>query len=277
MRRVQRQQGEAGGHESVQAPGRRTFLGVGIGCAAPILFGNGILGATSLLASSRAAGATDPVWDHIASEAWGICRAVHGSRGASGEHVRRLASGIDLFAVHLRGSGVEPLIDGDVRQRVREQGRESVALELVSRYRDAIERRAGAAGHAAGLVPEPGRVSRCLDELVSVGMVKSLRSRRPSLEREAARLDRDMLARSGMARPANLPGQKPGDDFLGYPEVPPPDLCELLQFIVVACTVATAVLAAAGQLEALPAIQGLQAACEALLFACCQNRATCAD
>jgi hypothetical protein len=264
----------AGDRDAVPAPGRRTFLGVGIGCALPLIVGPGLVGASGLLQPGQGADAADPIWDHIASEAWRTCQEVQGPMGVRGEHLRRLGSQIDLFAVHLGGCGFDRKVDDEIGRLVRERGREGAAFEILDHHRGtpAVSRFVPRRRPKPDLDPE--KVALCLDEMRGRGVVKTLRLRRGALERAAARLDRQIASTTGRALPASMVGQKPGDDFPGLPEpqLTPEDICDMLRALVVACTVAMAMFTIAGQLEVLPAIQALQALAEVLIFTYCGSR-----
>jgi hypothetical protein len=265
------EQATAGERDGVQAPGRRMFLGVGVGCALPLIVAPGLVKASGALQSGQDAAAADPIWDHIASEAWRTCQEAQGPMGVRGEHVRRLASQIDLFAVHLRGRGLDRRVDDDIRRMLREQGRESAALEVIERHGQGFgPDRPGHRGRSAAA--DPARVAACLDLLASRGSSRSLRSRRAALDRLGLQLDREMAASHGRVVSAVATGQKPGDDFLGYPEQPPPNLCEMLEFLIVATVVLGVVLSSAGIAPGSVAAQWLNAACEALYFAFCMQR-----
>jgi hypothetical protein len=137
----------------VTVPGRRTFLGVGIGCALPLLGGVGLVRMGELAAAVPATDRVDPVWEHIAAEAWRTGQEAQGPLGVRGEHVRRLASLVDLYAVHLRGRRLDLSLDDEARRLVRERGREGAAFAIVEEHR----------GHAERFRPLPRRVPEPLD------------------------------------------------------------------------------------------------------------------
>ena len=85
-------------------------------------------------------------------------------------------------------------------------------------------------------------------------------------------IDREFAARHGRVVPVVATGQKPGDDFLGYPEEAPPDLCEMLEFLILATIVLGVALASMGVAPGAWATQWLNALCETLYFAFCRQR-----
>jgi hypothetical protein len=273
MRRGQ-EHGRAGESAAVAAPGRRAFLGAGIGCALPLVAGTGFVRAGGFLQAGAGGADSDPVWEHIAAECWRTCQEIQGPLGPRGEHVRRLASQVDLFAAHLRGCGLDRHVDDEVRRIVRERGRDAAAFEIVDHHRATIghSRRVPRRGPDPDI--DPAKVAACLDAVLVQGTARVWRSRRAALDAAAARLDGELATAAGRVRPVSLVGQKPGDDFPGLPDPQstPEVLCNMFQDIVVGCTVLMVVLTFAGQLEALPAIQALQAAAEVLALGFCRAR-----
>jgi hypothetical protein len=261
--------------EAAAVSGRRTFLGVGIGCALPLIAGTGLMRVGGVLASGQDVSASDPVWEHIASEAWRACQEVQGPFGVRGEHVRRLASQTDLFAVHLRGRGLDQAVDDEVERLLRERGREGAALEILDHYHDPLGIARRVPHRGTGHQPDPASVAACLDRLRARGTVTTLRARRGALERAAARLDRQIASGTVRLQPAMMDGQKPGDDFQGLPDpqLTPEDLCRMLDDIVAACTVLMAALELAKQGQAAVAIGAIQALAVALIVVCCRSRA----
>jgi hypothetical protein len=238
--------GAACGREEVPAPGRRTFLGVGLGCAVPLIVGTG-LGRAGILPVRQDGGGSDAVWGHIASEAWRASREMQGPLGPRDD--RRL--------------------DEEVRRLVRERGRDAAAREVVSRCQDdpGIPR----LGRGRAMTPDAVRMATCLDELVARGCARSLRSRRASLEQLAAVLDRTAIATPGRVVPAA--GQKPGDDIGGYPEVPPgPGFCDMLACLIVEFDLLAVFLPMLGIPPAGIAAAQMGAVCELLWFAFCREK-----
>ena len=256
---------------------RRTFIGVGMGCAVPLLAGAGLVSKGGLLASGGAAreprGAPDRIWDHIASEAWRTSQEAQGIMGARGEHVRRLASQLDLFAVSLDARSISHDLDDELSRRLREEGRESVAADIIQRHREFTGgRRASRGGFERQL--DPAALADCLDRLNARGAVPSLRSKRGALERGAMRLDRDARDSGGQVRQVTAAGQKPGDDFLppGYPDSPTSlGLCASLEFLMLEFAVLETLLTIMGIIPAAIAAGAVNNLCEVLWFMFCRK------
>jgi len=262
--------GASGNSANGSGASRRTFLGATLGCALPVVAGAGILKAHGVVATSQGRTMTDPVWEHLESEAWRTYREVKGPFGVTGEHVRRIGSHLDLFAVHLRGSGFDGALDGEVRQLLAERGSEGAALALIDRLGDASV----TARTAQRASLDPAKVAASLDRLAAKGAVPTIREWRPGLERAAAMLDRQRQDAAGRLRTAAASTQKPGDDFQGLPDPPltPENLCHMLEGLIVGCNILVAVLALAGvTAEVAAALEAVVAALGAVEYFCCRT------
>jgi hypothetical protein len=243
---------------------------VGLGCALPLIVAPGLAKASGILRAAQDADA-DPVWDHIAAEAWRTWQEARGPMGARGEHVRRLASQIDLLAVHLQGGGLDRRVDDEVRRMVRERGREAAAFELIDRHGKGAVPLGPLPQGAAQRAADPARLATCLDHVSSRGIAASLRARRAALDRLGLQLEREMAASAGRFQPVAATLQKPGDDFLGYPEEAPPNLCEVLEFMILGSLVAGVVLGSMGVAPGAAAAGWINALSETLYFAFCRQ------
>ncbi len=248
---------------------RRAFLGVGVGCAVPVLLGSALGGARSLSSAVRDRSRADPVWGHLAAEAARTWREVRGPHGVRGEHVRRLASQIDLFAVHLQELGDDRRVDEEVRALVEARGREGAAVEIFAHYRGLADSSGSDAPSLGASAPDIARLATCFEDLVSQGSARGLRARRAALEGLASHLDR--LAAPGAVTVVKAAArQKPGDDFLGYPEVPPTgNACDMLQFLVLTFMVLSVFLPVFGLVEAAVPAQIMGALCEVVQTVYC--------
>jgi hypothetical protein len=201
---------------------RRSFLGAGLGCAVPLAVGLGSSSGERLLGGAQGDEADDPVFGHLADQAWRTAQEVQVA-GLRGEHLRRIADQLDIFAVHLRGRGGDRAMDDEVQRRVRERGRDGVVADVLDRCR---ERAAPSAGPRRTSLIDEKTAGMAVDHVAARGSVKALRSHRTSLEKLAVLLDRSRPHDGGRVLPVH---QKPGDDFLGYPDVPSADWCDLLR------------------------------------------------
>jgi hypothetical protein len=199
---------------------RRSFLGVGIGCAAPLLLGTQVVEAAGRVLSARPQAAPeDPILAHLHAEAlrnYRRARAAAGEIGAlGGEALRTLAGNAGLLQAYLAGKGQDGRLDAALRQRVGREGRDATTMHLVESYRGVRE-----LVWTSDEVNLPGeldfaRAAAALDIVLRKGARRATRLLRQWAEWEAIRADRA----SGRARPFPVVlGQKPGDDFGGYPD-----------------------------------------------------------
>lgn len=237
-----------GGHwdngEVARAHGtdRRTFLGIGVGCALPLLVGGALrtVDAGTLLSTNQPP--NDHVFEHVQRELLAACQSAKGPAGIRGEHVRTVAVNLDLVGMHLHRTGHAARADRAFEARIRERGRGSVLQDLDAMWseaRNAITTRHGLA-HVADL--DPAVSLGAMDEVTAKGVVRTLRAPRVHLSRLAAWMDRPGGQVCPYPRMVTV-GQKPGDDFLGYPELQVPDMswCEFLTALV--CSIELTVLA----------------------------------
>jgi hypothetical protein len=217
--------------------GRRAFLRVGAGCAVPVLAA-GVLATRGLAraAETAAAGpvvgqdAVDPVLAHVEQELSRTYHAMRGPTGVRGEHVRTIAANLDLVGACLESGRAAARADTAIRRRLAEHGRDATVRDGLAAYDRLLEDLALQHGIAPGRPPEAGRLATALDTVAADGLRLQLRGHRARLHRLAAEIDRAGATREAQARPL-LVRQKPGDDFMGYPEIPPGDgmtVCEFL-------------------------------------------------
>jgi hypothetical protein len=199
------------GLELVSNPERRTFLGMGVGCAAPFLLG-AIPGGQGILLAAPQGGrsTTDQICEHAARELLRVHGAMRGSSGVRGEHLRSIGANLDLATACVLSH--EGDVDGLIRARVRERGEQAVLTDVLSRHREvaALVQQRGLTLRAE---LDAGRASYVFSRLVEDGVGDSLRAGRLLLNRLANRLDRTEGDRPGVVMAALR--QKPGDDFLG--------------------------------------------------------------
>jgi hypothetical protein len=216
--------------------GRRTFLRVGAGCAVPLLAG-GVLATRGLARAEETAApgpieqdAVDPVLAHVEQELARTFHAMRGPTGVRGEHVRTIAANLDLVGACLESGRAAARADTAIRRRLAEHGRDATVRDGLMAYDRLLEDLALQHGIAPGRPPEAGRLAAALDTVAADGLRLQLRGHRARLHRLAAEIDRAGATREAQARPL-LVRQKPGDDFMGYPEIPPGDgmtVCEFL-------------------------------------------------
>lgn len=228
---------------------RRVFLGVGLGCAAPLLLGMP-LAETMDRTRQRPAprGATDDaVLEHLRAEAlrnYHVTRAAaDGPGGVPGEPLRALGAHLGLLDAYLVGKGHDRRLDGDLRRRVAREGRDAAAQRLLDEYgavRQAVE------GHDGGVrLPAPPDFTTAVaavEFLEKRGLGRSTKLLRQWSELEAKRADR------AGGRPAGRRAarQKPGDDFGGYPEPNVSFGCEQLAILIDSYCLAAALAALVG-------------------------------
>jgi hypothetical protein len=218
-------------------PDRRTFLGVGLGCAVPLVAGLGPVMGGRLVHEAQEAVAPDSVFEHLAAEVWRTGHEVHLANGVRGEHLRRLAGHLDMFAVHLRARKDDELLDEGIRRAVREHGREALVQRVSQLYQGDAAEWGAPLGRVRRL--DPPVTARVVEHMQARGAVATLRAHRGALEKLARTLDATRtVCDSTTATLAS--GQKPGDDFLGYGEMRDYDGCTMLKALAMACTLLAA-------------------------------------
>jgi hypothetical protein len=245
-------------------PDRRAFLRVGAGCAMPLLAG-GMLVSRGLAGSAEAAvpgsigqNEIDAVLTCIEQDLAQTYHAMRGPAGIRGEHVRSLAANLELVGVCLESNRAAARAEAAIRRRLAEQGRDATVQDGLTAYDRLLDDLALQHGIVPGRPLEVTRLAALLDTVAAKGLRLNLRGHRARLNRLAAELDRVGVRRGGMASPL-LIRQKPGDDFLGYPEVRPGagmTLCEFLAWLQ-AYLELVAVALALGGLELPAGILGL--------------------
>ncbi len=224
---------------AVSRPERRAFLRVGAACAMPLLAG-GVLAARG---RSREAGtvalgsvgqdAVDPVLAHLEQELVRTYHAMRGPAGVRGEHVRSLAANLELVGVCLDSHPAISRASAVIRRRIAERGCDAMAQEGLAAYGRLTAELSVQHGITPGPPPDAATVAGVLDRIAVSGLRVNLRGHRARLNGLAMELDRAGALRGGIAS-AVLIRQKPGDDFMGYPETPPGagiSLCEFLAWL----------------------------------------------
>ncbi len=208
-------------------PDRRAFLRVGAGCAMPLLAG-GVLASRGLARAEETAApgpivgqdAVDPVLAHVEQELARTYHAMRGPAGVRGEHVRTIATNLDLVAACLESSRAAAQAETAIRRRLAEHGLDATARDGLAAYDRLLEDLVLQHGIAPGRSPEIARLTNALGTIGADGLRLKIRGHRTRLNRLAAEIDRAGAMRDAQARP-QLVRQKPGDDFMGYPEIPP--------------------------------------------------------
>jgi hypothetical protein len=208
-------------------PDRRAFLRVGAGCAVPLLAG-GVLASRGLARAEEAAApgpivgqdAVDPVLAHVEQELARTYHAMRGPTGVRGEHVRTIATNLDLVAACLESGRAAARAEAAIRRRLAEHGRDATVQEGLAAYDRLLEELALQHGIAPGRSPEIARLTDALDTIGAHGLRLKIHGHRTRLNRLAAEIDRAGATRDAKASPL-LVRQKPGDDIGGYPEIPP--------------------------------------------------------
>jgi hypothetical protein len=232
----------------IEERGRRAFLRLGAACAWPLLVESGISAEEGRGTGPGSQERADIVLDHIRLE---VVRTYHGIRAsgsARGEHIRGLAANLDLFGAHLESRKDGAKADAAVRRRIRERGREATAEELTAGYRDVATENSLQLGVASHAERDPSGAASALDAVAASGIVAVVRGHKAALHRLAAVLDRMDLRSRQYAAP-RVVRQKPGDDIMGYPEIPYVEMtwCEFLTKLVRSLQLSAALLGLIGE------------------------------
>jgi hypothetical protein len=232
--------GRTGGATGTSArPDRRGFLRVGAGCAMPLLAGSVLAvrgpsrGAEAVARAAGGPDAVDPVLAHLEQELVRTYHTMRGPAGIRGEHVRSLAANLELVGVCLDANPTIAAAAAGIRRRVAERGCDAVAQEGLAAYDRLTTDLSLHHGITPGQPPDAARLAGVLDRIGVSGLRLNFRGHRARLNRLAAELDRAGALRGGAASPV-LIRQKPGDDLMGYPEIPPgtgTTLCEFLAWL----------------------------------------------
>lgn len=198
-----------------QKHSRRTFLGVGIGCAAPLVLTAPLARVVARgTSAARGTPADDPLLDHLRIEAfrnYRRARAWAGQTGAiPGSHLRSVASQIGLLEGYMAGRGDDRHLEEVLRQRVASDGPEGAVWSLGDSYSALKESLSLHEGVTLPDAPDAGRGAAALEVLQRRGVRRATRVLRQWFEQEAARAE--TAAGRGTVIPVR---QKPGDDFLG--------------------------------------------------------------
>jgi len=222
-------------------PDRRAFLRVGAGCAMPLLAG-GVLAARGPSRADEAAApgpnvgqdGVDPVLAHIEEELARTYHAMRGPAGVRGEHVRSLAANLELVGVCLDSRPAAAGAAAAIRRRMTAHGRDATVQDGLAAYDRLVADLSLQHRLTPGKPPDAERLAGALDRVAGSGLRFRVRGHRSRLNRLSAAIDRAEAIRGAKARPL-LVRQKPGDDFLGYPEEPSAfdgmTLCEFLDWL----------------------------------------------
>jgi hypothetical protein len=201
-------------------PDRRAFLRVGAGCAVPLLAG-GVLASRALAQAAApdpvGQDAVDPVLAHLERELARTYHAMRGRAGIRGEHVRSLAANLELAGVCLDSRPAAAGAAAGIRRRIANRGRDATVQEGLAAYDRLAEALSLQHGITPGQPPDAVRLAGVLDRVAVSGLRFKIRGHKSHLNRLAAAIDRAEPIRGAKASPLQI-RQKPGDDFMGYPE-----------------------------------------------------------
>jgi hypothetical protein len=199
---------------------RRRFLGMGIGVAtAPLLLQLPFAAAAD---SGRAeTGAGDPLLDHLRREALRNYRQVRSDTemglGVRGEDCRSLAAHVSLLDAYFADRGHHLRVESTLRERLGHDGRAALAYSLAEAVRSWRESTTLEGAVVLPAVPDVVRVEAGLEFVKRYGVRQTLGLTARWAKAQGIRADGDAerpVRRSAM-------DQKPGDDFLGYIQMPP--------------------------------------------------------
>jgi hypothetical protein len=178
--------------------GRRVFVG-SMAAGLPLLAGGG----ATLAFAQRQTGAKriqDPVFDQVLTDMKGAVRGL--SQAGSGEHTRRLASSLRVFAAWGASKQFDSRVKDTLRDVVKREGRDALLRRSVDPAMfKAVSRAFGFDGPSAGplLMPQPvdfAAGQRVVDDLLANGVTPRWRAVAATLDDAARGLDRIASARS---------------------------------------------------------------------------------
>jgi hypothetical protein len=206
---------------------RRRFLGMGIGVATAPLLAQVPFAAAGARQVLQRKESSDFVLDHLRLETLRTYRQVRSDTevalGVRGEECRALAAQLTLLDAYFLDKGHHARLDAELRERVLRDGRATTADTLGEACR--AWRDSARVGATVALPPPPdtARIEAALELFERRGARASLRLAAGWAKGQGIRADGDAV--HPVRRPAGH--QKPGDDFGGYPEVPPVNIdCE---------------------------------------------------
>ncbi len=217
---------------------RRQFLSAGAACAVPIFAGTSFGRAEWgwPMAAQSQPSETDPVIDHVARELVRVCRAMQGVEGVKGEHVRTLASNLDLVAAHGLQAGLDPKLAAALNEGVGRSGREGFAQDLMMRHVEAIASISERYGLKSRSQLDLGRMAEAIDLAGRQDFTPVFERAARGLARLGAEFDRGRLAQVRVVRVGE---QKPCDELGGcWTDVPPMGCAELrllMHFMALTC------------------------------------------
>ena len=178
--------------------GRRVFVG-SVAAGLPLLAGGG----ATLAFAQRQNGATrvqDPVFDQLLTDMNGAVRSL--SQAGSGEHTRRLASSLRVFAAWGASTQFDSRVKETLRDVVRREGRDALLRRnLDAAMFKAEAREFGFDGTSAVPLPVPAPVDFAtrqwvVDDLLANGVTPRWQAVAATLDDAARALDRVASARS---------------------------------------------------------------------------------
>jgi len=235
--RTEKVSGTGNSTDTGQRTGRRAFLRVGAGCAVPLLAG-GVLATRGMARAEETAApgpieqdAVDPVLAHVEQELSRTYHAMRGPTGVRGEHVRTIAANLDLVGACFESGRAAARPDTAIRRRLAEHGRDATVRDGLAAYDRLLEELALQHGIVPGRPLDAARLAAALDTVAADGCRLQIGGHRARLHRLAAEIDSARAKRAAIAHPRLL-RQKPGDDFMGYPEIPPGNGTSMCEFLL---------------------------------------------
>lgn len=256
-----------------QRSSRRVFLGVGLGCAAPLLLRTPWLDAAGVaLARPPQGPGEDAILERLRIEALGNYRRARETASATGrvtgEQLRGIAAHAGLLQAWLSAKEADTRLDEALRGRVQREGRDATTLALTQRYGQVREQFAAKHGLDLPQPPDFAAASIAVDVLRRKGVKHTTALLARWVRWEARRADRAAGATQPTQRPASVM-QKPGDDFGGYPDPNFNFTCQDASIMVHILALCAALAMVSGLPQAAEILGLLVAAVELALSAAC--------
>lgn len=196
---------------------RRRFLHAGAACCVPLIAGVGLTRARSASPATPASqdGEADPVLDHMYRELATTAREMTRGLGPKGEHVRILASNLELMAAYLVSRGRDRLARATAKDGLERFGRDAFVRELSDASLRSVDEQARLVGIPRRVREDLGATGLAVDQIATKDASRLAQAAVSQLRSLARHMDRKRSAEDVTVRLAALsPDDELGDENL---------------------------------------------------------------